>query len=298
MSSYQNMHRPAAASGHKKGDVMKVTTIIATVLPLLLGLASTTANSASTVCQRLVPAAYGPTVWAGSESSIPVPGSVIANWGKGYDGAGGGPGLAKSTANLATIQQAQARGIRLLGYVWTDYANNAAGNPVKSWMTAAPLSAAENEAAEWYSWYKVTSIFFDGAPTGTAGGQLTYYKNLYSYVHQHIPGAQVWINPGWYPASSAYMSAADVIMDFEGSYSTLTANPPPAWVYNYPASRFANVLQLPDSQPDSQSASLAAALSLTRADHAGYVYVADQPNYSALPTYWRAEDADVTAGCR
>jgi hypothetical protein len=288
------MRRPAVVSGHKKGDVMKVTTIIATVLSLLLGLASTTANSAVTACQRLVPAAYGPTVWTGSESSVPAPASIIANWGKGYDGAGGGPGLAKSTVNLAAIQRAQAQGIRLLGYVWTDYANNAAGNPVKSWMTPAPLSAAENEATEWYSWYKVTSFFFDGAPTGTANGQLAYYKSLYTYVHQHVPGAQVWINPGWYPASSAYMSAADVIMDFESGYSTLAASPPPAWVYNYPASRFANVLQLPDSQ----SASLAAALSLTRADHAGYVYVADQPNYSALPSYWSAENADVTAGCR
>jgi hypothetical protein len=249
--------------------------------------------SSATVCQQLVPSAYGPTVWSASESSTPVPADIIANWGQGYDGAGGGPGLSKNSADLATIQQAQAHGIQVLGYVWTDYANNAAGNPVQPWMTPAPLSAVENEAMEWYSWYRVNDFFFDGATTGTTNGQLSYYQSLYNFIHSYIPGSQVWINPGWYPSSSAYMSAADVIMDFESSYSTLSTNPPPSWVYSYPASRFANVLQLPDSQ----SSSLSAALSLTQADNAGHVYIADQSNYSALPAYWSAEDADVTAEC-
>ncbi len=276
--------------------------ILATVLAVLFGLGPAAGASAGlrpaagastgTVCQQLVPAAYGPAVWPGSESSSPVPASIIANWGQGYGGAGGGPGLSRNSADLATIRQAQAMGIQVLGYVWTDYANNAAGNPVQQWMTPAPLSAAENEAMEWYRWYGVRTLFFDGATTGTGNGQLGYYRSLYNYVRAHIPGAQVWINPGWYPSSS-YMSAADVIMDFENSYDTLTANPPPSWVYRYPASRFANVLQLPDSE----ATSLGAALSLTRADNAGHVYLADQQNYSALPSYWSAEDAEVTAEC-
>lgn len=79
---------------------------------------------------------------------------------------------------------------------------------------------------EWYAWYGVRDLFFDGATTGTGNGQLGYYRSLYAYVHQHVPGSQVWINPGWYPSSSA-----------------------------------------------------------------------DQPNYSALPAYWRAEDAAVAAEC-
>jgi hypothetical protein len=246
----------------------------------------------SGVCERLVPAAYGPTVWPGSEASSPVPANIIANWGQGYGGAGGGPGLAKSTARLATVRQAQAQGIDVLGYVWTDYANNAAGHPAAPGMTPAPLSAVENEAMEWYRWYGVKGIFFDGATTGAGNSQLGYYQRLYNYVHAHIPGAQVWINPGWYPASS-YMSAADVVTDFESSYGTLTANPPPAWVHRYPARRFANVLHLPASQ----ASSLSAALALAQADNAGYVYVADQQNYSALPAYWSAENAEATATC-
>jgi hypothetical protein len=275
--------------------IRAITIILATPL-LLAGFAAAAVPagaSSTTVCQQLVPSAYGPTVWSASESSTPVPADIIANWGQGYDGAGGGPGLSRNSANLATVHQAQAHGMQELGYVWTDYANNAAGNPVQPWMTPAPLSAVENEALEWYTWYGVNHFFFDGATTGTTNGQLGYYQRLYSFIHAHIPGSQVWINPGWYPSSAAYMSAADVIMDFEGSYSTLTANPPPSWVHSYPASRFANVLQLPDSQ----SSSLGAALSLTRADNAGHVYIADQSNYSALPAYWRAEDADVTAEC-
>ncbi len=273
---------------------MRVITIITATLLLLSSFAAAAASvSKVAVCQQLVPSAYGPTVWPGSESSTPVPADIIANWGQGYDGAGGGPGLSKNAADLATIQQAQVHGIQVLGYVWTDYANNAAGNPVQPWMTPAPLSAVENEALQWYSWYRVSDFFFDGATTGTANGQLSYYQHLYTFIHQQIPKSQVWINPGWYPSSSAYMSAANVIMDFEGSYGTLTANPPPSWVHGYPASRFANVLQLTDSQ----SSDLSAALSLTQADNAGHVYIADQPNYSALPAYWSAEDADVTAEC-
>jgi hypothetical protein len=246
----------------------------------------------SGVCEQLVPAAYGPTVWPGSEASSPVPANVIANWGQGYGGAGGGPGRARSAARLATIRQAQAQGIDVLGYVWTDYANNAAGHPAGSRMTPAPLFAAENEAMEWYRWYGVETIFFDGATAGTGKGQLRYYQRLYNYVHAHIPGGQVWINPGWYPVP-AYLSAADVIMDFESSYGALVANPPPAWVHRYPARRFANVLHLPASQ----APSLAAALALARADNAGHVYVADQQNYSALPAYWSAENASAAAKC-
>jgi hypothetical protein len=272
---------------------MKTITMLAAALLFPLGMATAASAGSSAACPQLVPSAYGPGVWSGSESSSPVPANIIANWGRGYDGAGGGPGLSKNVADGATIRQAQARGIQVLGYVWTDYANNAAGNPVQPWMTPAPLWAVESEAMQWYSWYGVRNIFFDGATNGIGNGQLGYYQSLYSFVHQHIPGSQVWINPGWYPTSSAYMSAADVLMDFEGSYDTLTTNPPPSWVYRYPASRFATVLQLPDSE----SSDLTAALSLTQADNAGHVYVADQQNYSSLPAYWSAENAAVAAEC-
>lgn len=272
---------------------MKVITILVAALALALGLAFAATSGHAAVCQQLVPSAYGPTIWSVSESSTPVPANIIANWGHGYDGAGGGPGLSRNSADLATIQRARADHMQVLGYVWTDYANNAAGNPVQPSMTPAPLSAVENEAMEWYDWYGVHDFFFDGATTGTTDGQLAYYQKLYSFIHDHIPGSQVWINPGRYPSSSAYMSAANVIMDFESSYTALTTNPPPSWVYSYPASRFANVLHLPDSQ----SSSLSAALSLTQADNAGLVYIADRAKYSALPAYWSAEDADVTVEC-
>ncbi len=40
-----------------------------------------------------------------------------------------------------------------------------------------------------------------------------------------------------------------------------------------------------------------AGVSVTRADPAGHVYVADQQDYSSLPAYRSAEDAGVTAEC-
>jgi Spherulation-specific family 4 len=273
--------------------IVRVFTISVAVGALLLGPAGIAAAGTPAGCQRLVPSAYGPTVWAAAEASTPVPADIIANWGRGYDGADGGPGLAKNAADRATIRQAKLRGIHVLGYVWTDYADNAPGYPVRPWMTPAPLRAVEKEAMEWYRWYGVTRLFFDGSTTGTDHGQLSYYRRLYHYVHNHIPGAQVWINPGWYPPTAAYMSATDVLMDFESDYDTLAASPPPRWVYRYPARRFASAVQLPDSQ----ASSLSAALAVTRADNVGHVYIADQEDYSALPRYWNAEDADVAAGC-
>jgi spherulation-specific family 4 protein len=280
-------------AGQFRGIIVRVFAISVVAAALLLGPAGVAGAGTTASCQRLVPSAYGPTVWAGAESSTPVPADVIANWGRGYDGADGGPGPSRNAADRATIRQAKARGIHVLGYVWTDYANNAEQYPVKPWMTPAPLGAVEKEAMEWYRWYGVTRLFFDGSTTGTDHGQLSYYLRLYHYVHSHIPGAQVWINPGWYPPNAAYMRATDVLMDFESSYDTLVASPPPHWVYRYPARRFAAAVQLPDSQ----SSSLAAALALTRADNVGQVYIADQADYSALPGYWKAENADVAAGC-
>lgn len=70
-------------------------------------------------------------------------------------------------------------------------------------------------------------------------------------------------------------------------------HPPRSWVYNYPTSRLASVLQLPDSQ----SSILSGRYPLTQADNVGHVYRADQQNYSALPCCWSAEDAGVTAEC-
>src|SRR6202043_2166426 len=122
---------------------MKVIAALAAALLFPLGTAPAASAGASAACQQLVPSAYGPGVWSGSESSLPVPANIIANWGRGYGGAGGGPGLSRNAADRATIQQAQARGIQVLGYVWTDYANNASGNPVQPWMTPAPLWAVE-----------------------------------------------------------------------------------------------------------------------------------------------------------
>jgi hypothetical protein len=103
---------------------------------------------------------------------------------------------------------------------------------------------------------------------------------------------------GAYPFSGELFTpnpcrSPDIVMDFEGSYGTLTASPPPAWVYRYPAAGSPPFSSCPTaSRPTSPRR-----FSLTRADNAGHVYVADQPNYSALPVCWSREDADVTAEC-
>src|SRR6202020_2081129 len=102
----------------EKGEFMKIVLISGIALSLLSGLAPAGPAASVFSCQSVVPSAYGPTVWAGSEASKPVPANIIANWGYGYGGAGGGPGMLANTANLAIVKKAQAARIEVLRDGW------------------------------------------------------------------------------------------------------------------------------------------------------------------------------------
>lgn len=237
-----------------------------------------TANATQT-CLSLVAAAYGPTVWTGISAPQNRPTEVIADWGGTTDNptSGGGPGGTFSKADANTIMTARNNGVKVLGYVWTDYANSDSAYP------SATLSEAENQVLAWKTWYGVTDIFLDGATTGTSQGQIGYYSQLYNFIHSLNPGASVWINPGYYPSSSSYLSVADVIVDWENS--SLPPSPP-SWVLKYPVTRFANIIH-------SYTGNVSVALAAIRRDHAQYAYVADSDYYSTLPSYWPTELAGV-----
>jgi len=226
-------------------------------------------------CPRIdVPAYFYPGAgWARAVTSRPVPAIMI------LDVTSSGAGEVPNRAYQATVRQAQAAGITILGYASTDYARR-------------PAAAVEADVRHYRAWYGVTGIFLDEATAGA--GQVGYYQRLTGYIRTADQGALVMLNPGTYP-SRQYMALGDVVLAYEGSYAGYARLRVPGWVGRYPAARFSHVVYA------TPRADLATALRLAAARRAGYVYVTNQagPNpYRSLPRYWAAEDAIVTAECR
>jgi hypothetical protein len=190
-----------------------------------------------------------------------------------------GPGTGPQSHFQALAQQARAAGITVLGYSSTEYGQR-------------PIAQVEAEVRDYKAWYGVNGIFLD-TTQGTAG-EFSYYQQLASYIRATVPSAVIWMNPGDYPDPS-FMSIANVVMVFEGSYASYVADQVPSWVSQYQPDQFAHVIY---ATPGSD---LASAISLSRSRRAGFLYVTDLPGsgnpYGALPSYWSQEAASVAAGC-
>ena len=186
------------------------------------------------------------------------------------------------TAPVAHFQQlvksAKQQGITVLGYSSTEYATR-------------PIAQVEAEVADYKAWYGVNGIMLDTVE-GTSGA-LSYYQQLYNYIHSEIPGAIIWLNPGSFPTSS-FMSVANVIMVFEGSYTSFESDSVPSWVNNYSPDRFAQVVY------DTPASDLSSLVSQSWSRRAGNLFATDlgEPNpYGALPSYWSTEAGSVAGQC-
>ena len=223
--------------------------------------------------QSFVPAFFGPgNGWNQAISAAAPPRVMI------LDISGSGAGTAPVPAFQAVVRQARAAGVTVLGYSGTDYAGR-------------PAASVEADVRNYRAWYGVTGIFLDQASSGA--GQLGYYQRLAAYIRRAAPGARIWLNPGTYP-DQKYMSVANVLMVYEGSYASYRHIQVPGWAARYPSGRFAHTIYAtPASQLDN-------AIRLARTRHAGYVYVTDGSGanpYGALPSYWTAENALLGAKC-
>jgi hypothetical protein len=177
------------------------------------------------------------------------------------------------------VTQAQHAGITVLGYSSTVYGQR-------------PVSSVETEVREYKSWYGVNGIFLD-LTQGTPG-EFSYYQTLASFIRSTIPNGVVWLNPGDYP-DPEFMSIANVVMVFEGSYSAYLSDQVPSWVSQYSPSQFAHVVY------DTPASDLASAVSLSRKRRAGHLFVTNLSvpgnPYGALPSYWSQEAGTVPAPC-
>jgi hypothetical protein len=209
---------------------------------------------------------YPGPLWTKLESGAPTVGLAIIN-------PNSGPGSSRDPAYAAEIQRAHAKGIIVLGYVHTS-------NGARS------AYAVKSEVNRYYAWYQIDGIFFDEANVETCA-QKPYYLSLYNYVKAKGGAAKVVINPGT-NIPECYIATADIILNFEDTYSAYVHWQPSGWEVKYPASRFWHlVIGTPQSK-------LGTAIALSKGRHAGWVYVTPDvlPNpWDTLPpsTYWTSE---------
>ena len=204
--------------------------------------------------------------WTRAEKGAPTVGLVIIN-------PNSGPGASKDPAYAAEVTRARARGLVVLGYVYTSNGLRA-GAVVKS------------EVDKYYLWYGLDGIFFDEADPSDCSKQ-AYYKNLYNYVKAKGGVARVVINPGT-NLPECYISTTDIMLNFEGGYNAYVTWRPSAWVAKYPAKRF---WQLVYATPQGN---IAQAVAMSKNRNAGWVYVT--PDVLANPwdtlpplSYWNSE---------
>lgn len=226
------------------------------------------------ICQRaFVPAFFSPgSGWTQAARSKPPPSIMI------LDVTNTGAGSSPDRGLQAAVKRAQAAGVKILGYSDTGYGQR-------------PAAEVEADIRNYQAWYGVTSIFLDQAAADPA--QIGYYRGLASYIREVGRGAAVWLNPGIYPAE-AYMSIANVVMVFEGSYASYHNLRVPGWAGHYPPAKFAHTIY---ATPGPR---LASVIRLSSRGRAGYVFITDRSGanpYAGLPAYWSREDAAVTASC-
>lgn len=237
---------------------------------LILGLAAGAAAAQSIAVPAYFYPGGSPNYWSQLDQAGPGALAVM--------NPNSGPGSAPDPNYVSAIESAEAAGITVLGYVYTNYASRS-------------LSTVESDVDKYYSWYPVEGIFFDEASTSCATEP--YYAQLNSYVKAKGGPARTVLNPGT-QTNQCYASAADTLLTFEGSDSEyVNSYSAPSWVSSYPASHFWHVIY-----GTSTTSAMATAVQLSKTRNAGYVYVtsATLPNpYDLLPTglYWPNELSDI-----
>lgn len=146
----------------------------------------------------LVPA-YGhplvePGLWARLVASAPLLRAVVIN-------PASGPGRAVDPGYPPVLDRLRAAGVRLLGYVDTDYGRR-------------PAAQIEADLVAHRELYEITDAFFDQVATGPA--ELDHYADV--VLRARADGARfVVLNPGA-PPHPAYLDLADVVVPFEGTW--------------------------------------------------------------------------------
>jgi hypothetical protein len=272
----------------------RILALAAALAAALGGVAVTagTAHAATATGQQMIVPAYiypsgtGATQWSSIASGGSAVGMAIAN-------VTNGPGGAADSNWTTALAGAHKAGVKVLGYVDTGYFGTTGRTTrLGETTTAAWLAQAETDVNLWYKFYgsNIDGVFFDDATNvcGPTSGTTTYsdlYAQLSQYVKQFHTGATTVDNPGT-DVPQCYENSADVLLTFEGGYTSYQSYTPNSWESGYDPHKFFHVVY------SATSSQLSNAVALSKNDNAGYVYITDAglPNpYSTLPSYWSGE---------
>src|SRR5438445_5381876 len=168
--------------------------------------------------------ADNPRDWNQAIGKSPAVGMIVLN-------PFNGPGDSRNPDYASRSKQAQASGIRIVGYVHTSYANG-----------SVKLEMAKTWIDEYYDWYHVDGILLDEANATCYRSAFSYYQSLYQHIKAKPGLALVVLNPG-NPTGECYAAISDVIVTFENDYANYEANHAGAnWTSMYPSSHFFHIV--------------------------------------------------------
>lgn len=243
------------------------------ITPASARVSRTIAKAATIPCQHaLIPAYFYPgKSWSLSIATASAGDTMIMN-------PGSGPGSVLDSNYASTVAQAQAAGVRVLGYVHTSYG-------------ARDASLVKREINAYKEWYHVDGIFLD--EVASRADMLPYYQTVANTIRA-FPGSFIVLNPGVVP-DEGYMNVGDQVVTFEGTYRTYSKTFAfPAWTQNYSANRFVNLVYGVPSR------SLSNAFAISRTLNAANIYFTDDtfPNpWDRLPTFWSSETTTLARSC-
>lgn len=201
--------------------------------------------------------------WERMQSAAPYQDIAVCN-------PSSGSGASINLDWVTQITNAHAAGLKIVGYVKTDYTN-------------ITLAAAKADIDNYYAWYNVDGIFLDEC--GWEAAKIPYYADLYAYIKSK--NGKVVINPGIPGIDEGYMAVCDIVMNFEGYATAYLSQTFPAWTIKYPSNKFWHCIH--DVVDISQRDAL---LVKSLANRAGHIYMttdtfAGNP-YDSLPTdpFW------------
>ncbi|WP_214109301.1 spherulation-specific family 4 protein [Acrocarpospora catenulata] len=159
----------------------------------------------------LVPAYFHPVAQESAWRRLAArpPSTIILN-------IAGGPGTTRDPDFAHVLKPLHAAGVEVLGYIDTAYG-------------ARPVRELVADALRYRSWYGTSGTFLDQVSSG--GDRLSHYRVATTALR---PQGRLILNPGVYPDPD-YTSLGDLLVTFEGPWTSYRSVRPPSWARN-PAS--------------------------------------------------------------
>jgi hypothetical protein len=200
---------------------------------------------------------------------------------------GNGTGSDSQFTGYNSLVETPKPGQKLIGYVYTQRATR-------------NLAEVEANIDRYFTLIRssdgtrtIDGIFLDEVTSDCGSSSISYYTSVHDYLNQHHPGAILIINPG-NAVPACYLPVADIIVSYEGLGNDYTdtlvnvSDVPRTDTRNTNSAKFWHILH----NDSIASSAVPGLLDKTRANFAGWVTICGS-SYSALPSYWEAEIANV-----